>query len=328
MKKKVGVKMSLDRKTIKQIGRSNMQKQWGELLLALVLVCVGCIVASLFTFGIGFLVVMGPLAYGLTYMYYRSTQDEKVNQKMLLQGFKERFGDSFLASILVFCAQLIPAVIVGIVMMIVVVISGGIGIGLGAMGYPGGYSVGMGGEGAAKVIGFILWIAAIVVSLFIYYGLVMTVYILMREPGKTAVQAIKKSWAMTKGLKLKLFVFDLSFIGWFLLSALTMWILLIWVAPYYTSSRTVLFNDIYDNSDVEDDPAFEFKSEFGDLKGSVGGLVNKAKPAGKKTEEESKQATEGTSDPKDTEDEYKTCNNCGAKVKAKAKFCNKCGSPM
>ncbi|MDO4859720.1 MAG: zinc-ribbon domain-containing protein [Bacillota bacterium] len=26
--------------------------------------------------------------------------------------------------------------------------------------------------------------------------------------------------------------------------------------------------------------------------------------------------------------DYKTCSNCGARVKAIAKFCNKCGSPM
>ena len=322
--------MSLDRKTIKKIGKDNMRKQWGELLLALVLFDVGIIVAALFTFGVGGFVVVGPLMYGLIYMYYRSTQDEKVNQKMLMKGFKEKFGESFLAGLLLDLILAIP-VLISLVLMairmgsIVSIMDMGVSTGMGT-GMPVDY--GGGGGTAFTVISFILWLVAIVVCLYIFYGIAMTIYILVREPKKTAVQAIKKSWAMTKGQKLRLFIFDLSYIGWFILAGLTFGILLIWVLPYYMSARIVLFNDIYDNSTVADDPEFEFKSEFSDVKGSVGGLVNKAKPAGKKAEEESKQATEGTSDSKDTEGEYKTCSNCGAKVKAKAKFCNKCGSPM
>ena len=327
--------MSLDRKTIKQIGKENMRKQWGELLLAWILVIAGEAVASLLTIvtlGIGVLVVAGPLVYGATYMYYRSTKDEKVNQKMLLKGFKEKFGDSFLASILIAFIMIIPFLIAIIFTGITGGLIGGLSIGVSSLASSQYSMAGLGGGITASIapmiIGFVLSIAALVACLFVYFGLIMTMYILMREPKKTAVQAMKKSWAMTKGLKFKIFVFFLSFIGWFLLSALTAWILLIWVAPYYMSARTVLFNDIYDNSAVADDPEFEFKSEFGDIKGSVGGLVNKVKPAGEKSEEKSEQAVEGANDSKDTEGEYKTCSNCGAKVKAKAKFCNKCGSPV
>lgn len=336
--------MSLDRKTIKQIGKENMKKQWGELLLALVLMLAGCIIVSLFTFGIGVFIISGPLMYGLTYMYYHSTKDEKVGQKMLLKGFKEKFGDSFLANLLLDLILFIPAVVGGLVMGVVSGVSGVVGMGISSgigTGMPVGYGGGGGGT-ASYIIGFILFIAVLVVCLFILYGVTMTIYILMREPGKTAVQAIKKSWAMTKGQKLRLFVFDLSYIGWFILGLLTFCILFVWVAPYYMSARTVLFNDIYENSNVEDEPEFSFKSEFGDLKSGMGGIKDKVSGAVKKdtTDEtvsvESAKTAEAESTAADAAENaspkaeagVKTCGNCGATIRATAKFCNKCGKPV
>lgn len=356
--------MALDRKTIKQIGKEKMRKQWGELLLALVLVDVGAVVASLFTLGIGGLVVIGPLAYGLIYIYYHATQDEKINQKMLLKGFKEKFGESFLASLLL---ELIIAIPFALSLVLMTIRMGSI-ISIMGNGIPGGMDMEMpigysgGGGNASFIIGIVLWIVVIIVCLYIFYGIVMTIYILMREPNKTAVQAIKKSWAMTKGQKLKLFVFDLSYIGWFILAVLTFGILLIWVLPYYMSSKTVLFNDIYDNSNVDDDPEFELMSEFGNIKSEVGGLKNKVgdfvnkKNSGEEKstvvndqESQGEKQTEGpieedvpitaedtteevsdetTADAKEKGPEFKVCSNCGATVSAKAKFCNKCGTPL
>ncbi|MBQ2677929.1 MAG: DUF975 family protein [Firmicutes bacterium] len=333
--------MSLDRKTIKKIGKENMKKQWGELLLALVLFLTVDIVVSLFTLGVGGFVIMGPMVYALTYMYYHSSKDEKINQKMLLIGFKEKFGDSFLAQILVLFAQVIPVLIVMIVASIVMRAT--MGPSFGGMGMAGGYTaVGMGGGGTAgRIIVVILMILAIIVGLYIYYGLCLTVYILMREPGKTAVQAIKKSWAMMKGQALRVFIFDLTFIGWFILSFFV-GVLWIWVAPYYYSSKMVLFNDIYENSNVEDEPEFSFKSEFGDIKSGMGGIKDKVSGAVKKdtTDEtasvESAKTAEAESTAADAAENaspkaeagVKTCGNCGATIRATAKFCNKCGKPV
>ena len=101
----------MDRATIKRMGKDNVRKQWGELLLALVLVEAAGTVAALLTLGIGSLVVTGPLDFGLTYLYYKQTQGEQPGQKMLLEGFKQKFGDSFLAGLLLGIIEAIPAVI-------------------------------------------------------------------------------------------------------------------------------------------------------------------------------------------------------------------------
>ena len=61
----------------------------------------------------------------------------------------------------------------------------------------------------------------------------MTFYILNDHPEYTATQAITESRKMMKGHKGELFVLYLSFIGWDLLSALTLGILeIVYVTPY------------------------------------------------------------------------------------------------
>ncbi len=259
----------MDRATIKRMGKANMYKQWGELLLALVLVDAVSTVAAIITLGTGAIVITGPLTFGLTYLYYKSTQGDQVDQRMLLQGFKTKFGESFLAGTLMKIIQSLPFIVLGWAFgaaLVSLIKSLVFGYGYSSYGYD------RGGSGFSAILLFLLSIVVIVACVFIYYGLCMTVYILVREPDKTATFALKKSWAMTKGQKLRLFVFDLSFIGWWILAGLTLGILLIWVRPYYMSSKTILFNDIYDNSSVADAPDIDFKSEFDDLKGMVGGF--------------------------------------------------------
>ena len=52
----------------------------------------------------------------------------------------------------------------------------------------------------------------------------------------SASEAIAMSCKQTQGMKMDLFVLDLSFLGWEILSALTLGILHVWVLPYLTLS--------------------------------------------------------------------------------------------
>ena len=80
------------------------------------------------------------------------------------------------------------------------------------------------------VIGAVLCIAGIVLEIIAAYRYSMCFYILMDAPDKTAFQCIRESRDMTRGYKGKLFVLDLSFIGWMLLSAIPFVIL--YTLPY------------------------------------------------------------------------------------------------
>lgn len=73
------------------------------------------------------------------------------------------------------------------------------------------------------------------------YSYSMTYYILLDDENITGSDAIKKSQEMMQGHKRELFLQDLSFIGWILLSILTFGILLIWLNPYMELSRAVFY---------------------------------------------------------------------------------------
>jgi len=69
------------------------------------------------------------------------------------------------------------------------------------------------------------------------YSYRLTPYILSRHPNVNATEALNLSKRMTAGHKGKLFMLDLSFIGWYMLSGLTFGILAIfWVVPYHSTA--------------------------------------------------------------------------------------------
>ena len=63
-------------------------------------------------------------------------------------------------------------------------------------------------------------------------------YILCDHPEYTGREAIDASQEMMRGHKGELFLLQLSFFGWFLLSALTFGLLMFYVMPYYQSTLT------------------------------------------------------------------------------------------
>ncbi|MCR5155812.1 MAG: DUF975 family protein [Butyrivibrio sp.] len=70
-------------------------------------------------------------------------------------------------------------------------------------------------------------------------------YILAEEPTISATDALKKSRAMMKGHKWASFVYDLSFIGWFFVSLITLNIAgLLYVNPYKMNADAALYESI------------------------------------------------------------------------------------
>ena len=86
--------------------------------------------------------------------------------------------------------------------------------------------------------------------LFVIPGIVktfaysMSMYILAENKGKSALECINESKAMTNGHKMDLFVLNLSFIGWMLLVAVTFGIAAIWVVPYMNATMTNAYQSL------------------------------------------------------------------------------------
>lgn len=76
------------------------------------------------------------------------------------------------------------------------------------------------------------------------YSYSMGYFILADRPDLSGNQARKRSMYLMKGHKWQLFCLDLSFIGWYLLSLLTLGILAFWVYPYHMTARAEFYNEL------------------------------------------------------------------------------------
>lgn len=76
------------------------------------------------------------------------------------------------------------------------------------------------------------------------YSYAMTPYILKDNPEMKNNAAIEESMRMMDGHKLELFLLDLSFIGWAILSILTCCIGFLWLVPYMNMARVNFYEDL------------------------------------------------------------------------------------
>ena len=91
-----------------------------------------------------------------------------------------------------------------------------------------------------------LWSCLFIIpGLIKFYSYRMVPYILADDPDCGAREAIRRSCEMMKGHKWNTFVLDLSFLGWWILTAFTFGILgLFYVAPYQYSTDAALYESI------------------------------------------------------------------------------------
>lgn len=76
------------------------------------------------------------------------------------------------------------------------------------------------------------------------YSYAMSFYILADNPSMAPNDARKKSMEMMHGNKWRLFCLDFSFIGWELLSLLTLGILSFWITPYREAAYAAFYQNL------------------------------------------------------------------------------------
>lgn len=76
------------------------------------------------------------------------------------------------------------------------------------------------------------------------YSYAMTYYVALDHPELGAEKCIQESMRLMSGHKMKLFLLDLSFIGWGLLCILTFGIGFLWLAPYISISHAHFYEEL------------------------------------------------------------------------------------
>ena len=92
-----------------------------------------------------------------------------------------------------------------------------------------------------------LWSLLLIIPGIIYaFKVAMAQYIAAEEVNENTkvMDVINKSKTMMDGHKWEYFVFNLSFIGWYLLCGITFGIAAIWVVPYVTTANVMYYEKL------------------------------------------------------------------------------------
>lgn len=89
-----------------------------------------------------------------------------------------------------------------------------------------------------------LYLASIVLGTLIMIPLRLTYYILADEPELGSMEALKKSRELMKGNFVRFVLLQLSFLPWMILSAVAMYIPMIFVLPYIELTNVAFYRDI------------------------------------------------------------------------------------
>ena len=87
-------------------------------------------------------------------------------------------------------------------------------------------------------------ILLVIPGIIISFGLYFSSYVVADNPELSPTEVVKESWNLTKGYKMDLFIFGLSFIGWAILAPLTFGLLYIWLIPYMIVATTLLYEEL------------------------------------------------------------------------------------
>lgn len=130
-----------------------------------------------------------------------------------------------------------------------------------------------------------LWgLLLIVPGIVKYYAYAMASFIVAEDPTVSAREALALSQKLMKGYKRRLFLLDLSFLGWWLLNILSFGVASIYTSPYMSAARTNFYLVVKQAYEVDQQMMKEAKEEA---------EAAKASEAAKAAEEATKDSSVG-----------------------------------
>lgn len=213
----------MSRSEIKREAKDSLRGKWGTGILIFI-IYIAIMSATGWTI-IGPMALAPPLMVGLGVLALKLIRTGSADIENMFDGFKQ-FSLSFftwlIMTLIIFAWSLL-----GIISIVVGVAFSA------ASGNPGAFALFM-------PIAFLLMIPAYMA----YYSYSQWQFIIVDNPTLTAGEVLKLSKQMMKGHRFEFFVLQLSFIGWLILSVFTLYIGLLWLAPYYYVSTAVYYEQL------------------------------------------------------------------------------------
>ena len=217
--------------------------------------------------GLGQLVLTGPFLVGYFYFFLKVSRDDSVDIEDLFIAFKSK--NQFLASLVSY-----------LLTVLIVLATMGIGLVLWAFLVLGResfnrfidwishisekfnpiipqtdlplYDPSLAESISPEINWFFLILGAIpfilIPVIYVSLSISQTWFIIANDENITGYDALKESWNLMRGKRLKLFFLELSFIGWAILSVLTLFIGFIFLAPYMQTSYAKFYDNLNESS--------------------------------------------------------------------------------
>ncbi|KPI53449.1 DUF975 family protein [Clostridioides difficile] len=246
----------VSRQELKRVSKAQLSGNWGTCAIAMAVYIAVIVLISVV--GLPFeplttivVAIIGfCVAAGFTCMFLKITKDEKVRiGNIFVNGriYLRSFGLYVLESIAVYIYSFIITIIGAFLSFGVLLTSG-------AIEYLSSDSVGIGtiiSTGITLVL--IIFVLMLPVYILLLYVSQAAFLICEDKDNLGVFKAMGASLDMMKGNVLKLFVLNLSFIGWYILAIVTLGIGLLWLIPYVGVTNCNFYRQLLkENPDVED----------------------------------------------------------------------------
>ncbi|MCI8482440.1 MAG: DUF975 family protein [Clostridia bacterium] len=106
------------------------------------------------------------------------------------------------------------------------------------------------GFGTLAIVGLIGYIASIIYAIVKGYLYALSYYVLYDNPDKSGKEIVEMSESMMRGNRWSFFWLGLTFVGWAILSIFTLYIGLLWLAPYIMVSFVCFYEALSNNTNV------------------------------------------------------------------------------
>lgn len=197
-------------------------------------------------FSIVLTVIEVPLSFGLIIAFMKLYNGKEVKAfEFFTLGFSN-FAKSWKISLQILVKMIVPVIL--IIVSYVLIGFGTVGA-VGASLYSSSATVGFGG---LAIVGFILLVVSMIWAVTKSYYYQLSYFVAVDNSDLTAKEAVEKSAELMKNNRGKLFVLQLSFIGWAILAAIPLFIGYLWLAPYIQFATIAFYKFVSgNNSNVE-----------------------------------------------------------------------------
>lgn len=193
-------------------------------------------------FSIIMFVVDVPLIFGFTKALLDTYNGKEISSFSFVTLAFSNFSKAWKITLKVFLKLLIP-VIICIISMVLMIIGAGSSI-------VTGISLGTFSTGSLVLIllGFILYLVSFIWVIMKSYYYSLAQIIAADDENLNTTEAIEKSYNLMKGNRGKLFILELSFIGWAILGIFTLGIGYLWLFPYMQFAEIAFYKYFLDKN--------------------------------------------------------------------------------